>query len=44
MGFSDIADVLEVAVSTAHGDYSAGLRALREKLDSKKNAAAASKG
>ena len=44
MGFTEIAQMLDVVVSTAHGDYSAGLRALRETLDPKKNAAVASKG
>ena len=44
MGFTEIAEMLDVAVSTAHGDYSAGLRALREKLDPKKRAAVPSEG
>jgi RNA polymerase sigma factor (sigma-70 family) len=33
LGFAEIAELLGVALSTAHGDYQAGLSALREKLD-----------
>lgn len=42
MGFTDIAQTLGVALSTAHGDYTAGLRALREMLDPKRHQSVAS--
>lgn len=42
MGFAEIAELLGIAISTAHADYTTALRRLRETLDPKISASAAS--